>query len=176
VIPPFPASVSSRMPSRIRNGWNACVIVSISILRLAKRIDANTETNPGAIGSRVPLDHGRARHRVGRACATTRQSPCHCVACGSRLGGPKTARRCVGLRLSRASASAGANCKPVAHPADRAISFASMIVSAKPPTRATTAIAPYRSAQSWVSPHGSKRDGTMSASPPAWIKCARGSS
>ena len=69
-------------------------------LRLAERIDANTETSPGAIGSRVPpVDHGRARHRVGRACATTRRSPCHCVACGSRLGGPKTARRCVGLGL-----------------------------------------------------------------------------
>ena len=46
-------------------------------------------------------------------------------------------------------------------------SSTSTTVSASPPTCDTIGIAPYRKAQSWVKPHGSKRDGTTRASAPA---------
>ena len=55
---------------------------------------------------------------------------------------------------SSASEVTGENCTPLATLAATAISLASMIVSARPPTRATRGTAPYRSAQSWVNPQG----------------------
>jgi len=174
----YPGPVPSDRTAVHTTGFSSRSLGSLVGVSLpAWRFDFSAELFSGFRALSLDFDWNNLRGAYAAAGRCQEKSiampfPCNCRQPG--LSCHSDARR--SNACSNAVEVPGLNCTPVATPSDRAASLASITVSAKPPQRATTGTEPYRSAHNCVRPHGSKRDGTSSASAPACIMCASASS